>query len=159
VIPRDSLIAPKTWVTHCRDEPSMVLFCRTKTHKTARNVLSSGEFVVNYPSAALAEQVACTGSTHEHHKIPSSGFTLIPSEKVHAPRLKECYLHLECTVEDITYHGPQGVIFFGNVIAASADDITGSNTDSMKAVNPLLYGYGTYGKICDMHPWEWMVAP
>jgi hypothetical protein len=62
-------------------------------------------------------------------------------------------------VEDITYHGPQGVIFFGNVIAASADDITGSNTDSMKAVNPLLYGYGTYGKICDMHPWEWMVTP
>jgi flavin reductase (DIM6/NTAB) family NADH-FMN oxidoreductase RutF len=152
-------IAPKTWVTPCRDDPPMILFCCTKPHQTAKNVLSNGEFVVNYPSASLVEQVACTGSTHEFHKVPSSHFTLIPSEVIQPPRLEECYLHLECVVEKMMDHAPQGVIFFGRVVSASGDGITGSDEERMKAADPLLYGQGTYGKICDLHPWKWSVAP
>ncbi|MBU7031260.1 MAG: flavin reductase family protein [Theionarchaea archaeon] len=152
-------IAPKTWVTPCRDDPPMIVFCCTKKHQTARNILSNGEFVVNYPSAALVEKVACTGSTHEPQKVPKSGFTLIPSEKVRPPRLEECYLHLECTVAEIIYHGPEGVIFFGDVIAASGDEIGGSNAARLKTVDPLLYGNGMYGKISGIHPWKWVVAP
>jgi flavin reductase (DIM6/NTAB) family NADH-FMN oxidoreductase RutF len=87
--------------------------------KTPQNMLRTGECVLNLPSDALAgmvDRLALTtgsdpvpevkirrGYRHEPDKFGLSGFTAMPSETVHAPRVRECPVQLEAVVE--TAHG------------------------------------------------------
>jgi flavin reductase (DIM6/NTAB) family NADH-FMN oxidoreductase RutF len=89
------------------------------TSKTPQNMVRTRECVLNLPSDALAgmvDRLALTtgsdpvpegkvrrGYRHEHDKFGLSGFTPIPSDTVHAPRVKECPVQLEAVVEAV--HG------------------------------------------------------
>jgi flavin reductase (DIM6/NTAB) family NADH-FMN oxidoreductase RutF len=89
------------------------------TSKTPENMLRTGECVLNLPCAALAgmvDQLALTtgsdpvpeakvrrGYRYEPDKFGISGFTAMPSETVHAPRIRECPVQLEAVVEAV--HG------------------------------------------------------
>jgi flavin reductase (DIM6/NTAB) family NADH-FMN oxidoreductase RutF len=89
------------------------------TSKTTQNLLRTGECVLNLPSDALAgmvDRLALTtgsdpvpdgklrrGYRHERDKFGLSGFTAMPSETVHAPRVHECPVQLEAVVEAV--HG------------------------------------------------------
>jgi flavin reductase (DIM6/NTAB) family NADH-FMN oxidoreductase RutF len=115
-------VAPKTWATACRDEPPLFLFCCTGAHKTGQKVLSTEQFVVNYPGFNLVEKVALAGESHGS-RIHAVGLTPIPSEKVTPPRIAECYLHLECVLIEKKKDKGEGYMFFGEVVATSSDDL------------------------------------
>jgi flavin reductase (DIM6/NTAB) family NADH-FMN oxidoreductase RutF len=152
-------VAPKTWATPCRDDPPLFMFCCTSTHKTGQNVLSTGEFVVNYPGHDLVEKVALAGGSHNPNKIEAVGLTPLPSEKVRPPRIAECYQHLECILEEKKQNGSTGYIFFGKVVAASSDELPEDKNRKIEAANPLIYVHGRYTNICSLNPWKWPVAP
>lgn len=152
-------VAPKTWALPCRDDPPFFLFCCTSTHKTAQNVLSTGEFVVNYPGYGLVEKVAVTGGSHGGDKVSDAGFTLLPSEKVKPPRIAECYQHLECILEEKMQNGETGYTFFGRVVAASCNQLPEDKDKKIGSANPLIYVRGRYTNISELHPWKWPVAP
>ncbi len=150
--------APKTWATPCGRDPPLFMFCCTSTHTTGRNVLSTKEFVVNYPGIELVDKVAITGGSHEPDKLEAAGLTLIPSEKVNPPRIAECYLHLECVLEEAKQNGPSDYMFFGRVVAASSDVLPDDRDKRIEVVNPLIYVGGNYAGICDVSDWKWPVA-
>lgn len=58
------------------------------------------EFTVNVPTSQLQRQVALCGteSGRDVDKVKKCGFTLVPSEGVSVPYIKECPVHYECVI-------------------------------------------------------------
>ena len=90
------------------------------SHELIRN---SGEFVVNYPSFDLLEKVHHCGSVsgRKEDKFRQTGLTPLPSEKVGAPGIAECYLNIECRLVDGPSFGDH-TWFVGEVVNIRADD-------------------------------------
>ena len=84
--------------------------------KTPANILRTGECVLNLPSVeqvgAVDRLARLTGSNpvpphkvamgyrYEPDKLRAAGLTAVPSETVAPPRLRECPVQLEATLED-----------------------------------------------------------
>ena len=105
----------------------MFLFSTWTNRHTAENVLKTKQFVVNFPSRDVVNQVL---RTVEHYargvdEVAASGLTALPSRKVDPPRIKECKAHLECQYLWHQIEGnppePQDMVVAGRVVAASAD--------------------------------------
>jgi len=116
-------------------------------HDTHRNIVETGEFVVNVPSEEIIEQIMVTAVDFPHNvnEIEKAGLTAVPSEKVEPPRIEECKLHLECKLEWY-----RDTIIVGEVVAASADEdlIQGSVEEKqMKLGQMFLVGARMYGRI------------
>lgn len=64
----------------------------------------TGEGVIAIPAADLAEKVVAIGncSGRDTDKFAAFGLTPRKSAKVSAPRLKECFVNIECRVVDRT---------------------------------------------------------
>lgn len=82
---------------------------------TARNILASGEFVVNVVNEALAEKMNLTSAPYPGtvSEIEEAGLSLSPSESISCPRVTESPLQLECTLSHAMEigNGPSDVLF------------------------------------------------
>ncbi len=107
----------------------IVMQCATY-HDTYRNILTEGEFVFNYPTASLIEQVIQAGRAKRGptlNEVTTIGLTPIPSRLVRPPRIAECTAHVECRLlwHRATELRDKGelVVVVGQVVAASVDDV------------------------------------
>jgi len=119
-------------------------------HDTYRNVVDTGEFVVNVPPSNIIEQAMVTAVDFPRNvnEIERAGFTAIPSEKVKPPRIKECKLHFECKLDWY-----KDTIIVGEIVAASAnDDLIECSVEErqMKLAQTFLVGATKYGKVGDI---------
>jgi len=124
-----------------------VAFACHPEHDTYRNIIETGEFVVNVPSEEIIEQLMVTAVDFPHNvnEIEKAGLTSIPSERVKPPRIEECKLHMECRLKWCKDN-----IFVGDVVASSVDEdlIRGSAKErQMKLRQILLVGANMYGRI------------
>lgn len=81
------------------------------------------EFVVNFAPFELVDKVHFCG-THSGRnvdKVNETKLTLIPSKKVGAPLIKECFAHLECKLVKTLSLGDH-TFFIGEVINVMADE-------------------------------------
>lgn len=80
---------------------------------------STGECVINLPSADLIDQVVICGNTTgaKIDKWAKAGLTPIAAEHVSAPLIKECFINLECKVIDKSMVNKYG-LFVVEVIKA-----------------------------------------
>ncbi len=120
--------------------------CNPK-HDTHRNIIETGEFVVNLPSEQIVNQIMVTAVNFPRNinEIEKAGLTAIPSERVEPPRISECRLHLECKLK---WH--RDTIIIGKVVAASADkDLVQSGPEERQSrlQQMFLVGARRYGKI------------
>src|SRR5487761_531803 len=142
-----SNVAPKNWISYMAFRPSLIaLGCNSK-HWTAKNILRSGEFVVNVPGANLVDTIWEAGYLDHPRPVESTGLTPIPSLKVKPPRIEECRAHLECVLDKHFAYGDE-VIILGRIVAASIDQ------EALEARNPYEYlkmlvflEDGTYGTV------------
>lgn len=112
--------------------PSLIaLGCNSK-HWTAKNILRSGEFVINIPGADLVDAVWEAGYRDHPRPVESLGLTPIPSIKVKPPRVGECRAHLECVLDKHFAYGDE-IIILGRVVATSIDE------EALKAKDPYEY--------------------
>ncbi|MGB2990589.1 MAG: flavin reductase, partial [Candidatus Zixiibacteriota bacterium] len=80
-------------------QPAIVGFGCKVNNGIAKNILSTGEFVINIPGADLAKkiwkivEVVPTGEK----EIQELGLTPVKSVKLTTPRIAECKAHLECS--------------------------------------------------------------
>lgn len=119
-------IAPKSFVSMMAFGGPVLAFGCHRSHATARNAESSGEFVVNFPPEALAERIWAMPSSHGAERITRSGLSLLRARAVTPPLIAECKADLECKLESVTWLGDELVIF-GHIVAASIDqDCLGS---------------------------------
>jgi flavin reductase (DIM6/NTAB) family NADH-FMN oxidoreductase RutF len=114
-------VAPKTQNMDVGRHEQYFAFVCTPRHHTYQNLKANQEFVVNYPGPELIERVSATAQLAEDcDEIALAGLTGTPSLVVKPPRIKECYLHLECRLVEIKDLEDSSLIL-GRVVARSAD--------------------------------------
>jgi len=82
-----------------------VIFSILNNNHTYKNILRDNDFVVNFPDIDVFPKCYQTIEKYpdETDEITASGLTTEPSQAVNAPRIKECFLNLECRLE---WHRP-----------------------------------------------------
>jgi len=115
-------VAPQSWISIFASRPAIVGFGCNTNQPTAKNILSTGEFVVNVPGTDLAKKIWKLAETEaEGNKgIEKMGLTPVKSAKLSTPRIVECKAHLECSLDWTKKYGDQMVIF-GRVLLASVN--------------------------------------
>jgi len=115
--------APKNCIMPCSNDPHMLAFTCNMAHDTMKNIIDTGEFVVNIPGQDIFKQVMKMGAPLPRgiSEIEFAELTSLPSESVKPPRIAECRAHAECVLEWYKETG-KGVIVVGNVVAASANE-------------------------------------
>jgi flavin reductase (DIM6/NTAB) family NADH-FMN oxidoreductase RutF len=92
---------------------------------TAKNVLETGEFVVNIPpfDRHVLEKVCIVGLPFASgvNELEKAGLTAIPSKVVKPPRIGECGSHFECRVEWTKQWLETRLTVVGRVVAASVN--------------------------------------
>ena len=80
-------------------KPVFLVLVRPSRH-TYKLIEEAGDFTVNIVPPELKDVVTYCGtvSGRDHDKLKEKGLTVIPSEKVKTPIIKECILHFECRV-------------------------------------------------------------
>lgn len=115
-------LATQSWISIFASRPAIVGFGCNTNQPTAKNILSTGEFVVNIPGAELAKKIwnVSEMETEGSKQIEKVGLTPVKSAKLSTPRIAECKAHLECSLDWTKKYGDRMVIF-GRVLLASVD--------------------------------------
>jgi flavin reductase (DIM6/NTAB) family NADH-FMN oxidoreductase RutF len=115
-------LGAKNSISIFSSRPAIVGFgCNTNT-LTTKNILSTGEFIINIPGAELVKkiwQVMGVEPTGEK-EIKKVGLTPVKSIKLSTPRIAECRAHLECSLDWTKRYG-EDMVIFGRVLLASVD--------------------------------------
>lgn len=142
-----SNVAPKNWISYMAFGPSLIALGCSSKHWTARNILRSGEFVINIPGEDLVDIVWQAGYLNHPRPVESLGLTPIPSLKVKPPRVEECRAHLECVLDKHFAYGDE-VIILGRIVAASIDQEALEARDPYEYLKMLVFlEDGTYGTV------------
>ena len=109
------------------------------------------DFTVNVPPRELAAAVSHCGSVsgRDHDKFQEAQLTAIPSREVRSPIIKECVVHYECRTlhrndlapetlaqavrEEFYPSGDFHRVFFGEIVAAYADEDVGTRLSAQPA--------------------------
>jgi flavin reductase (DIM6/NTAB) family NADH-FMN oxidoreductase RutF len=98
-----------------------------RSYHTYANIVRSGDWCINFPSADKQEQsmktIECNGP--ENDEILDSGFTVEASRVVGAPRIAECLINLECKLEweRPLLEGCGWHVFAGRIVHVAMDDV------------------------------------
>jgi flavin reductase (DIM6/NTAB) family NADH-FMN oxidoreductase RutF len=82
------------------DHFSILLALLDGTH-TFANILRTGEFCINYPSAKHYQACSATIAQNgiDNDEIRDAGLTIEAAKTITAPRIAECFFNLECKLE------------------------------------------------------------
>jgi flavin reductase (DIM6/NTAB) family NADH-FMN oxidoreductase RutF len=103
--------------------PRMIIGFRQTSH-TFQNILETGEFVINCPSADHLDDMMVTARFWPDgvNELDHTNFTPIPSTKVKPPSIKECPQIAECTVDQIIRLDKSSGIIIGKIEALMFDE-------------------------------------
>lgn len=106
-----------------------------------RSLKETGCCAVNFPSADILWKCMDTirNNGFDTDEITASGLTAEPSPRVNAPRIKECFLNMDCELEwerDLTEEGTHAVVCL---------KVTGISMDERHYNNNDLGRYGETG--------------
>ena len=131
--------------------PVFIVLVRPSRHTYSR-LEQASDFTVNVPSRDLAAAASYCGtvSGRDHDKFQEMHLTPIPSREVRPPIIKECVVHYECrtlhrndvvpaalaqAVREEAYPGGDfHRIYFGEIVAAYADEDAGLRLSAQQAV-------------------------
>lgn len=125
---------------------------------TSRNILATGEFVINVASAELAEQMNHTSLDYiaDVNELTRAGLGTAPSLRVAPPRIAQSPAALECQVWKTLEAGPQRVIVLARVVAMYLRDDAILNPERFHVDTPGLqllgrmHGAGWYARTSDL---------
>ena len=111
------------WVMPISIRPPLVGVAVHPARYTHDMIKKGGEFVLNVPGRALAEQVKLCGtvSGKDEDKFKLSGLTPVEGRRVRPPWIEECLGHLECAVVEAISLGDH-TLFVGEVVGAWAEE-------------------------------------
>jgi flavin reductase (DIM6/NTAB) family NADH-FMN oxidoreductase RutF len=146
---RENLIT-LAWSGIACGEPPMISIAVRPVRFSHGLIVSSGEFVVNVPSAAQCRAVDLCGnvSGRDTDKWALTGLTPAPASLVGPPVVAECPVALECRVRH-TYQGGSHDLFVGEIVAvqAGAGVLDAKDKIDITRVDPLCYGGGYYWRL------------
>jgi flavin reductase (DIM6/NTAB) family NADH-FMN oxidoreductase RutF len=110
------------------DPPTLVLGLmagpRGEYKDTARNILDTGEFVVNLVPEAMAAQMNATAidAPPDVSELDLAGLATAPSGRVAPPRIAASPVAFECRTLQAIETGPRQTVVIGHVLAIHVDD-------------------------------------
>lgn len=115
---------------------------------SARNILASGEFVVNVATEATLEAMHASAAEYppEESEVAALGLALLPSRRVKVPRLAATPVQMECRLDQaVTLGRGVNTLYIGRVVAfhLSRRVFDGHRVDSA-AMRPLARLGGPY---------------
>lgn len=119
--------AMQSWCTFTGEEGYHCIFSSVKKFgHMYRSLKETGCCVVNFPSADILNKCMNTikNNGFETDEIAASGLTAEPSVRVNAPRIKECFLNMDCELEwerDLSEEGIHATVCL-KVTGISMDD-------------------------------------
>jgi len=133
----------QAWTTYTGDADGYYVILSILNHyHTYKNILRYKDFVVNFPNIGVFPKCYKTieNNSDETDEIASVGLTIEPSKVVDAPRIKECFLNLECRLgwHKPLHDGSVWHIFAGEVVHVAID-----SSYSQSGAN-RRYGSGGY---------------
>ncbi|MGB3279777.1 MAG: flavin reductase family protein [Pseudorhodobacter sp.] len=125
---------------------------------TARNILDTGEFVVNLVPEVLAEAMnaTCAGVGPEVSEVELAGLEVAASRHIKPPRIAASPVSFECAVLSSVVTGPMQTIVIGRVLAAHIDDAVVLDAERGHIDTPALgligrmHGAGWYARSSDL---------
>ena len=125
---------------------------------TARNILDTGEFVVNLVPEALAEEMnkTCTNAPSDVSEFELAGLQTAPSTHINPPRIAGAPVSFECKTFTVVNTSPQQAIVIGQVIAIHVEDRFVIDADRGHIDTPSLgligrmHGSGWYTRTQDL---------
>jgi len=105
------------------NHPPMMGISVAKAHLSYKQIYETREFVINVPTEEMLWETDACGvvSGRKKDKFELTGLTLIPSQVVKVPSIKECPVNIECKVKHILNMGTED-LFVGAVVANVADE-------------------------------------
>lgn len=116
-------LAPHSFYTVACARPPIVQFTSVGRKDTLRNVLATGEFVVNLAPAPLLDQVNNSSArfSPEQSEVDELGIGTEPSLTVRPPRVSASPVAIECTLHSTRELGDSTVVL-GDVRLFSVDE-------------------------------------
>jgi len=115
-------------------------------------IRDSAEFVVNLPSASIAQAVDYCGivSGADVTKFEATGLTPLPASKVRPPLIAECPVNLECRVTQAIPLGAH-TLFLGEIVAVQTDQAVLDEAGSLDVIlaQPIAFVDGEYWTLGD----------
>jgi flavin reductase (DIM6/NTAB) family NADH-FMN oxidoreductase RutF len=116
-------LAPHSFFTVACADPPVLQFTSVGDKDSLRNVLETGEFVVNFSPASLFEEINATGTAFapEVSEFEAVGIESEPSARVTPLRVARSPAAFECRLADTLSFGDSTVVF-GRVVHAAVDE-------------------------------------
>ncbi len=91
---------------------------------TARNILDTGEFVINLVPERLVEKMNQTAidAPAAINELELAGLQTLPSTHIKPPRIAESPVAFECVMHTAIETGPRQTIIIGRVLSVHVDD-------------------------------------
>jgi flavin reductase (DIM6/NTAB) family NADH-FMN oxidoreductase RutF len=129
---------------------------------TARNILETGEFVVNLVPERLARAMSATsaGVGPEVSEFELAGLEMAASTHIAPPRIAAAPVAFECRAISSVVTGPMQTVVIGRVLAAHIDDAMVLDAERGHIDSPALgliarmHGAGWYARTTDLFQLE-----
>ena len=145
--------APFSFVMPASCNPPLIAFASSPDHHTVKNILETGDFVVNIPGCRILKGLwTCADDFPAGvSEIKKSNLTEEKSTKVKSPGIKECIARFECKLFDKYLTGDHQLII-GRVLQAEVkDEYFPGKKYLIAQANPLMHiggpEFGLLGKV------------
>lgn len=135
-------------------EETQISICVDNSHKTAKNILTSGAFTVSIgdeDNLVACDYIGVVSGNKEENKIKKAGWNVTKSSFVNAPLFDELPLALECKV--ISYD-EESCRLIGEIVNVCADEriLDKDGKVDLEKFSPITYDpvnhtYRTLGKV------------
>lgn len=142
-------LAPFSFFNVVCAKPPTIVFCpmwagpEALKKDTLKNIEDTGEFVIQVVSRDLADKMNLTACevASEVNEFELANLTLVPAQKVSAPRVAEAKAHLECKLSQIIPVGEgsgAGTMVLGEVVFIEiADSVLKGDRVDLERLDPI----------------------
>jgi len=122
--------------------PQIMIGMRKFSH-TYKNIVSTGQFVVHFPSAEHLDDVMETSRFYAEgvNELENTKFTPISSQKVRPPSIKECSQHIECQLYNNYEIDKTQAKVIGDIVAIVVNDdlLAVDRSERIRKLNLPIY--------------------
>lgn len=132
-------LAPHSFYTVACARPPIVQFTSVGKKDTLRNVLATGEFVVNLSPASLLREVNNSSARFapDQSEPEALGIEMEPSVKVAPPRVTASPVSIECTLHSTKELGDSTVVLGDVQVISVAEEVLVDGHPEYKLLDPV----------------------
>ena len=122
--------------------PQVLVGMRKFSH-TYKNIVATGEFVVNFPTADFLDDIMEASRFYPEgvNELKNTRFTPVPSAKIAPPSIRECPQHIECKLHKNYEVDRTQAQVIGDIVSIEIDEklISADRGERIRQLNLPIY--------------------